>query len=325
MIFAKNIIDDKKLCEKLYNKEFVNILTFGVFQITIVENIADKKDYKSVNIENWCILIYFYYVMKLIEWELPKNNLFIKAIETGTNKFTKTIKFNEELYTYVFSNGLYNYYRLLMAMIIFNNGKAVYGYLKCDCINELNIESIKKYLKKFKTIASLNYDLIIESLGINNIIHMHGKYICSKEIYARHQSLKLKYENTDYELSDIIIGDYITSKTIFENILRDNKYSRPLFDSVIKDKEINNVVIFGMNIENDYHVLRESILGLYDRNVWNPNIIYCYFKNAEKEEFERIYPLLLTFGKDVNEYAENIKISFIDTNDILNKYFRSAF
>ena len=79
--------------------------------------------------------------------------------------------------------------------------------------------------------------------------------------------------------------------------------------------------LFGMNIENDYHILRNLMLELYFANVEDPTIIYTFYNEDQKKVFVEQYQKLITFDKEASNYASSIKILFVSTKDILAKVF----
>jgi len=139
----------------------------------------------------------------------------------------------------------------------------------------------------------------------------------------------LRYYDGYVSFSDILIGDYFVFKSFLPVV---NNHSRnsvnkkvPHFsdklDSLIRDNKINTIVLFGLNIDNDYHVLRNIMLGLFSANVVNPRIIYCYYRSTERIQFEKQHTAVITFSKEASTYAENIELCFIKTQDILKDYF----
>ena len=80
-----------------------------------------------------------------------------------------------------------------------------------------------------------------------------------------------------------------------------------------------------MNIDNDYHILRQLMIGMFFADIKKPEIIYCYFYEKEKEEFKRQFKKVITYSDKLNNYANKIKLSFIKTQDILkNIFYKSA-
>lgn len=70
-------------------------MVFDKNQLDLVEeiyNVGIKNDIKYINIENWPILIYFYFEIKKINLEyysFPKYNMFITLIEKGNKSSIK--------------------------------------------------------------------------------------------------------------------------------------------------------------------------------------------------------------------------------------------
>ncbi len=80
-----------------------------------------------------------------------------------------------------------------------------------------------------------------------------------------------------------------------------------------------------MNIDNDQHVLRNLMVSFYQAKIKKPKIIYCYFTDQERVDFEEQYESVITFGEDLNTYARGIEVLFIKTENILNEYFSKKY
>lgn len=334
LIFANTIIKNKDLINELKENKMITKMTFGLSELDILKDICrrgDEKSYTGVNIENWSILIYFYHSIDLLNtnlYEFPKNNLFITLAKLGNTSNIK-ITDEEDAKTKTLSNGFITYYRFLFSIAIFSKGKSIY-FKKLKNTDNLNLKKIKEFLKKFDLIMTLNFDLIIENLINESIEHLHGKFVINQEYYVYNQRLILQKNNDFIDLSDILIGDYFIFKTFLSTVnqLASNENNNKKLDHVSKKLKylighnlIEKIVIFGMNIENDYHILRNLMISMYFSNIENPEIIYCYFNEKEKLEFEKQFKKVITYSDKLNDYSNNITRSFIKTQDILNNIF----
>ncbi|MFF2889076.1 hypothetical protein [Paenibacillus sp. NPDC057967] len=334
LIFADSINNNKQLIEELWGKNKITRLVFGLSQIDIVNQICTigrNKGQKYINIEHWTILIYFYFTIKTLApqyYEFPSNNLFLTILNIGDKSNTVLLPQKEEVNEKLLFNGFTTYYRMLFSTAIFSKGKALDFELLGNSAN-LDLDKIKGFLMEFKSLCSLNYDNIMESIVDNPVDHFHGEFVKDRKEYVYSQSLRLKYDKAYVSFSDLMIGDYFTFKTLIPAINHLSKgninketltFSRRM-DDLIEKSSVNSFVIFGMNIENDQHVLRNLMLSFYNANQKKPHIIYCYFNSEEKEEFIKQFSAVITFSQEVSAYAHKIEVSYIRTQDILKEYF----
>lgn len=333
LIFANTIIKNKKLIDELKSKGKITKLSFGFSELDILKNICsigNKKGIKSVNIENWSILIYFYHSIVLLNtdiYEFPDGNSFVTIAKIGSNTNIELID-KEDAKMKTVSNGFITYYRFLLSIAIYLKGKSI-DINKLQDIDRLNLNKIITFLNKFNVIMTLNYDLIMENLISKNIEHLHGKFVINQKQYVYHQRFLLKTKDMNVDFSDILIGDYFVFKVflpVVNNLAsgdfnKKQKNSAERIKSLITEKSINTIVIFGMNINNDYHILRQLMIGMFFAKIINPKIIYCYFHEKEKMEFKKQFKKVITYSDKLNNYSNNIKLSFIKTQDILNNIF----
>lgn len=335
--FAELIAQDDELIKILKENKMTYELVFGISQIDIVKFIceASKNDgIRSVNIENWTILIYMYFAIKETGYHSLNHisdNSFIKLLEIGNISRIKLIndtKSSYELYEKVILNGFTTYYRFLFSTAILSNGKAV-NFDMLENVPNLDIQKIRIFLNKFDLFLTLNYDNIADSLYDKGVHHLHGKFVTDSEEYVYGQSLGVNTANGYVSFSDILIGDYFTFKTLLPGInkLANNKHNKRVvsfsekMESLMSDNEIQTVVIFGMNIENDHHVLRNIMLSFYSISQRSPHIVYCYFSDEERIQFENAFQEVITFREDVSEYSRAIKVSYLQTQEILKAYY----
>ncbi|WP_283690604.1 hypothetical protein [Clostridium perfringens] len=338
--FGKIILSNNEFLEELKLKGNVKELTINVSEISILKSLIEdweKYGLRKINIEYITILVYFYYQLddeKLKELDLYYNG-FVKLLRIGDiNKYCIGDNSDRILGDSLY-NGFTTYYRLLFSISIFNNGKAI-SLDNLNKISEINLNKVTKWLEGFECIFTLNYDNIIESIiPSKNIIHLHGKFELSdsKQI-CNYQSLRMKYKDTYVSFSDILIGDYIYNKTTrgLINVLASQQYKKvnnkiventfKHIEREIKNNEISEIWIFGLNVNNDQHIIRNILTGLYWAKINNPVIKYCYFTEDDRKNFEKIFKECLTFGDDLLEYINtNVKIEFISTQNILNENF----
>jgi len=320
----------------MWEEKLINQLTFGLSQIDIVKQICKigrMKGIEYVNIEHWTILIYFYFAINHLSctcYKFPSNNSFIIAVKMGNRSRISLTNEENQVIENTILNGFTTYYRMLFSTAIFANGKAI-NIATLNNINNLNIDNIKSLLEKFNLLISLNFDHIIDSLVSREVEHLHGKFVYNKKEYVFAQSLGMRYSDGYVSFSDILMGDYFVFKSMLPIISKSSQQGNhfnkriPHFsqrtDEIIHENNIRTVVIFGMNIENDQHVLRNLILAFYNLKQNNPQIIYCYFNEQEKEDFSNEFNAVLTFSNEVNEYANKIEVSYIRSQEILERYF----
>jgi hypothetical protein len=95
------------------------------------------------------------------------------------------------------------------------------------------------------------------------------------------------------------------------------------FKNLFNNYKCSAILIFGLNMENDQHIIRNLILELFNNNVNDPQIIYSYFNDGEDLIFQEEVDKLITFRSDVNEYCHNIELKFIRTQDLYHNIFTS--
>lgn len=335
LLFAESIRENNPLINELWEKRWIISLEFGLSQYDLLDkicNIGRKWGVQYVNIEYWTILVYFYYAIKELKtpyYIFPIENSFIHAIKAGDKS---EIKLTDVFFEKILFNGFCLYYRMLFSIAIFANGRGIDTTL-LNKTRELDGVSIKNFLDKFDCLLSLNYDHLLEMISGRRVDHFHGEFGINKLEYVYYQSFCLKYKGKEISFSDILIGDYFMFKQyaaliqgFSEGGSKGLQYSmRKSFSnkmqSIVQQNRINTVVIFGMNIDNDQHVLRNLMVSFYQAKIKKPKIIYCYFIDQERVDFEEQYEAVITFGEELNTYARGIEVLFIKTENILNEYF----
>lgn len=339
-IFAKSIMENKKLRNEIKENHFLTELVFDKNELSLVESIyltGMKKGIKYISIEHWPILIYMYYVINYINpsyYKFPQNNLFLDFVKVGDYNKVNLLPQNTEpkfiSYFDTILNGFNTFYKLIFLTAIFGDGKAI-DITKLDKINQINKDKLNSFLNKFKSLMTLNYDYILENLTNREVDHLHGKFIISNDReYLYNQSSRFKYENQYISFSDIIIGDYFINKTIIPiiNNLNSGKQinkkvqsESSILEETFMNNKIDTIVLFGLNINDDEFTMRNIIVALEKANIKNPKIVYCYFGDEQATEFQDKYNKLNVFGKELTEYGNNIEIKLIKTQEILSEYF----
>ena len=335
--FGQAIILDTDFIKELKKTNYVTNLEFGYSQLTMLDSLIEswqKYGINGINIEYISILVWAYFAVgeeKIKEYDMQYNE-FVRLVRIGDYRTIDILKKDDistRLLENIIFNGVTTYLRMLFATAIFNNGKAI-ADKKLDKINEISLDKIENYLDSFNIIITLNYDKIIENIfNIHNIKHVHGEYKENDE-ECNFQILGLRYNNSFINFSNILIGDYIYNKTQRAIINRLNakhtkkeyKTWQEILESEMKKHNIDNVTILGLSANNDQHIFRNIITGFYFSDIKNPVINYCYFTSQDKEEFKSVFKSIITFSEELNTYANNIKLNYTNTRDILNIYFK---
>lgn len=333
--FADSIVKDVELIEELNNNGYIHKLVFGKTELDLVESIAsvgNKRGYKSVNIEYWSILIYMFFAINALsteKYEFPKNNEFITLIKVGNINRNRLVPETDDMHQFALSNGFNTYYRMLFSTAILCNGKAV-NFLELRNLCNLKLDKIRSFLDKYKVLMTLNYDHILENMSSRPVQHIHGQYVQNEKEYVYYQSLGVDLNLGTYiSFSDILIGDYFTNKTFagIINAMNKNPINKKIHSIVkivgncMEKSEIEVIVIFGMNIDNDQHIIRDVMLRFSDMPSKDAKIVYCYFTEEDRDVFNEQYEAAITFRKDVSYRVKRTELLYIKTQDILQAYF----
>ena len=331
ILFARTIMANEKLLKNLDTEGYNPKLVFDYSKTDIIKSIANCNNYKNINIEFWTILIYIYFAIqkmkKQINYKFNKKNTFIALIECGDVFRVSTNNLQNDIDFLTLSNGFTIYYKMLFSTAILCNGKAL-NIKKLNNIQKINLPILTNFLSIFKSIMTLNYDHILENLLKQDIIHLHGSFVKNEYEYVYLQSFGINIEDTYISFSDILLGDYFykTQAAILYDLFQNNFNKRIIHLSKVIDRNfsintINTIFIFGLNIENDEHILRTIMLELYKVNSKNKKIIYSYFTEEDKEIFENQYHKCITFRNDISKEVKNIPLLGIKTQEILDKVF----
>lgn len=332
--FAKSVVCSEMVLKWLDDNGYDQTLTFGLSSISLLETVvsqADKYGIFNVNYESLTILIYFVMALKQAPKEIYRfdiSNLFVQAVLFGNKyRFTKQKGFSAALSDTAIS-GMFIYYRFLYASNILMNGKS-FDVKKLQHWNSVDRQALNAFLRKFDCILTTNYDNILDTITDRGIYHLHGKFSLDKNIVLQ-QSLGVKYDMTRYDISTILIGDYFLSKSflpIAANFAvktgKNTKYDfyAKILEKTIRDKHTEVVVIFGLNIENDYHILRDLQVFLEAGGITTPKIIYCYYTEADRDSFLDMYNKCITYSAELSEFVKNsIGVYVVNSQDVLKHF-----
>lgn len=334
LIFAKSVICSEMALKWLDDNGYNQVLTFGLSTISLLKAIvtqADKYGIFNVNYEYLTIMIYFVIALKQAPKEIycfDVTNLFVLTVSWGCKySFSKQQGSGNALSNTAIS-GMFIYYRFLYSSNILMNGKS-FDVKKLQNWNSVDRQSLNEFLHRFDYIITTNYDNILDTITNQRIYHLHGQFSVNKNIVL-HQSLGVKYDSTRYDISTILIGDYFLSKSVLPisaNLAaetgKNTKYDfySKVLEKTIRDMRTEIVVIFGLNIENDYHILRELQVFLEAGGTIVPKIIYCYYTETDKNIFCDMYDKCITYSIELSELVRNkIDIYVVNSQDVLKHF-----
>lgn len=339
--FAHAIVDDLTVLNWLEENNYNLKMTFGLQQLDLVKEIvfqADNYGALSVNYEYWTVLIYYALALKNAPVDifvLDVNNKFVKAVLAGNSisqKRPNSINNGMEIFGEVVTNGMHIYLRLLFSSNILLCGDSV-NVQKLENWNLYSIDTVDNFLANFDYLMTTNYDLLLEKITQRNVYHLHGGYTTDKK-RVLYESLGVTYNGVRYDLSTIIVGDYflaksfyqITAKLASKNMINSQiQIYADMIKEIVCDGKSNVVVIFGLGVDNDYHILRDIQVQLEAGNTNNPHIIYCYYSDQDKNKFIESYQKCITYSNQLSEYVKNeISVSVIDSKEIIDKLFVSS-
>lgn len=334
--FAKSIITPPVI-EWISNHKFDLKLVMGFGPLDYVTDLIKQAENNNsvfkVNYEFWTILIYFALVLVQTPssvYSIPDKNKFIKAVTIGGEQSLELGTNNQPGYfAKVCENGMFTYLRLLLStnILLVGNGYHVEQMSKWDYFQK---ELLEEFFQKFNNVLTTNYDLLIENLTEKRVYHLHGCYQRQRQIVLG-QSLGIFVDTVRYDLSSILIGDYFIAKSYYATAaymaLSGSQNSKimshhKILEQVIVDQKSETFVIFGLNISNDYHIVRDLQTFLCQSGVSQSNIIFCYFSEDDKLAFKDAYEACITYSDEINEYVrKHISIYTIDSHKILDYFF----
>ncbi|AJH60164.1 hypothetical protein bcere0016_55470 [Bacillus cereus 95/8201] len=233
--FAKFITTNQVIWDFLNESKHLNRLKVGPDMLEIAEKIykiGSTKGFKSINIENWPVLIWLFHLIEdLAEFKSynQQSNRFITLLTIGWQKNVSPPNSSGDVMFKSRFNGFSIYYRLLMLTIIFGKGKAV-DLENLRYMKNINRDSLTYWLQDFKELFSLNYDLILEKIVNRPVTYLHGHFQNNIQSFSYFQSYSIKYGDEKYYTNDIILGDYNTTKVLDQVmhslVLKDHAYTQ---------------------------------------------------------------------------------------------------
>lgn len=332
--FANSLITNQQALDWLDENNYKSSLVFGLNRIDLVSFISEQAKQNGdmfVNYEYWSVLIY--YILALQEaptsvYLLDKSNIFIKAVLIGSTNIFYDNSYQNILMN-VACNGMYTYLRFLFTSNILLDGKS-YNVTKLKKWNVYDIQTIKKFLLNFNYLITTNYDQLLERITERKVSHLHGSYSRDKK-RVMSESLGMLYDGIRYDLTSAVIGDYFLAKTFLSVVTKlsaKNSQNTPtetysqILDRIIRDDKSNLIVIFGLNIDNDYHLLRDIQIYLGEKSIVNPQIIYCYYSEYDRDSFKSAYEKCLTYSAELTKsIQENVVVSVISSKKISENIF----
>lgn len=334
--FAQALLQDDIILSWLNDNGYNMRLTFGLEQLDLMAKIVEQaKRYGvlNVNYEYWTIIIYYIIVMSKSPnniFEIDKNNKFVQAVLAGNVSPIEHKESGTDLFISAVTNGMYIYLRFLFAGNILLKGKS-YDVTKLDNWEKYDTNVINSFLSNFDYLVTTNYDMILETLTQKDVFHLHGCYFKTKKVFL-YETLTLTYDLKDFDLSTIIIGDFFLSKSFYQLTAKmanskfpntPTKVYSDILEDVIKTKKSNIIVIFGLNVDNDYHILRNIQIELEAGGVKNPHIIYCYYSDNDLDSFKKSYEECITYSDYLSDYVKNnIRVSVVDSKELKEIIFK---
>lgn len=329
--FAKKI-NSPHVAEWIRSNDFSPHLTMGFSPLDYVSELIKQSEQGnsvfSVNYELWTVLIYFALVIQDAPIAILTNlgeNKFVQAVRIGgQHSLELTSQKSTDYYLKAVENGMFIYYRLLLStnILLTGNGCNVKQMSKWGSYQK---DKLNDFFILFKCIMTTNYDLLLENLTNQPIRHLHGCYMRNQQIVLG-QSLGVFIDAIRYDLSSILIGDYFISKTFFAITAHMSgngpDFYNEIMEQVISDNKSDTIVIFGLNINNDFHIIRNLQVLLERSGLKQCKIIYCYFNTEDKISFERAYESCITYSDELNKYVrENISTYTLDSHYVLQHFF----
>ncbi len=342
--FAKSIVESNVVDwldkNNLNPKLAINISPLD-YARDLLKQVDSGNDILCVNYELWSILIYF--AMVLLDapqdiYVVDCGNIFLQSVIKGAKNTIQTLV--KKNWGYYFDitckNGMFIYLRFLLAsnILLVGNGYHVEQMSKWDSYQS---DNLNQFFQLFVGIMTTNYDRIIEGKTQRPVGHLHG---CFKKMGAferetvLYQSLEVSINAIRYSLSSILIGDYFFAKTSYANSINLSQkfhintplasYEDIINQEVLYKRRADTIVIFGLNVENDYHIIRKLQTTL-QKNGSEPKkakIIFCYFTQEDKAAFIRVYKSCIAYSEALNSSIINyIEVKMVDSHNILQRFF----
>jgi len=88
------------------------------------------------------------------------------------------------------------------------------------------------------------------------------------------------------------------------------------------DKKTDTIVFFGLNMNNDYHVIRAIQAYFFQKKLNHLNIVFCYFSPEDRESFQKIYHSCIKYSPEMELYVRDpISLYALDSHAILQRFF----
>jgi len=334
--FAKSITNPQVIVWITDNK-FNAKLVMGFGPLDYVTDLIKQAESNDsvfkINYEYWTILIYF----ALVLTQAPSNiyialeeNKFVKAVAIGAGQSLGIRSNNQpDYFLKTCENGMFTYLRLLLAtnILLVGNGYHVERMSKWDFFQR-NI--LKQFFTLFDHVITTNYDLLAERITDGEVSHLHGCYTRQPQIVLG-QSLGVFIDAVRYDLSSILIGDYFVAKSFYATTVHIAQKSslnakidfhQEVLKQIIAKGKSDTIVIFGLNVNNDYHIVRDLQVFLYQSGLPQANIIFCYYSEEDCVAFREAYESCITYSEELNKYVrEHISTYTIDSHSILQHFF----
>ncbi|WP_425803351.1 hypothetical protein ACHOLT_17730 [Desulfitobacterium sp. Sab5] len=151
----------------------------------------------------------------------------------------------------IIPDSLYEKFSSEINMILYNNGDFHLKYSddekQFDHTDKINKKKLERYFRKFKTIYTTNYDLILDDIFHNKVKHLHGGFCCKS------------FNQVDYSSSNkseyiIVLGVNGTQKL---GLMKHKKSNQTLFMSYLNklaSEDLDELYILGYSGENDQHI-----------------------------------------------------------------------
>lgn len=334
--FAYSIIGRKATTDWLESNGYNTHLRFGLCQLDLVRSIveqANKNGILYVNYEYWTVLIYYVLALSTAPtnvYNFDSTNVFVSAVKSsGMLSLLNEPICNKNIFSNVAANGVFTYFRFLFTANILLDGKS-YNVNRLSNWSDYCIASISDFLSNFKFLLTTNYDKLLENITGREVEHLHGTYLIN-QTRVLYLSLGVFYNRIRYDLTTAVIGDYFLSKSFLQVVAKTVSTQKPnseieiysdILRRVIKEDAAQTIVIFGLNMDNDLHILRDIQMFLGSANIKDPSIIYCYYCDNDKQRFLDGYEACITYSNQLSNYVRNnIEVSMIDSKEIIEKMF----
>lgn len=334
--FAKGITNPQVI-EWITDNKFNTKLVMGFGPLDYVTDLIKQAESSDsafkVNYEYWTILIYFALVLAQAPSNIyisPEANKFVKAVSIGAEQSLGIGSNNQpDYFSKTCENGMFTYLRLLLAtnILLVGNGYHVEQMSKWDFFQR---DVLKQFFALFNYVITTNYDLLAEKIIDGAVSHLHGCYTRQPQIVLG-QSLGVFIDAVRYDLSSILIGDYFVAKSFYATTVHIAQKSssntkinfhQEVLKQIIEKEKSDTIVIFGLNINNDYHIVRDLQVFLYQSGMPQANIIFCYFSKEDRTAFREAYESCITYSEELNKYVqEHISTYTIDSHSILQRFF----